>query len=150
MIYILCSSETDQFQIAGEIFKMPFSTSELSVTCKNITLEFIVLQDKPVDLLQVLSNLQVDLLQVSSKLTPFCGKVAIHHISRAFISVFQNLGFLPLMIFFSFSLAWDPMGEKISKRYCSHSYDSFSTKLFSKKKPCDSPHKKYLYEFVKF
>ncbi len=38
------------------------------------------------------------------------------------------------------------MGVKIAKRYSSHGYDSFSTKLFLKI-PCDSPHKSYLQDF---
>ncbi len=45
-----------------------------------------------------------------------------------------------------FSSSLDPMGVKISKHYSSHSYDSFSTKLFLNV-PCDSPHKSCLQEF---
>ena len=69
----------------------------------------------------------------------FCGKVAVHHISRSFFSFFKILDLWILTNFFSFSLTWDPMAVKISKRY-SYSYDSFSTKLFLPF-PCDSPHK---------
>ena len=32
-----------------------------------------------------------------------------------------------------FSLIWDPMGVKISKRYFSYSFGSFSTKIFRPK-----------------
>ncbi len=35
-----------------------------------------------------------------------------------------------LKTYFSFSLTWDPMGAKISKRYFSHSYYPISTKLY--------------------
>ncbi len=49
-----------------------------------------------------------------------------------------------LTICFSFSLTWDPMGVKISKCYSSHSYNSFSTKLF-RYNSCGSPHKSCFY-----
>ncbi len=39
------------------------------------------------------------------------------------------------------------MGVKLSKRYSSHSYGSFSSKLCLKI-PCDSPHKVYLLAFA--
>ena len=48
-----------------------------------------------------------------------CGKVAIHHISRPFFPILKILDFLILTIFFLFSLTWNPMGVKISKRYSS-------------------------------
>ncbi len=41
--------------------------------------------------------------QINAK---FCGKVAIHHISRPFFSVFKHFGFLNFNIFISFSLTW--------------------------------------------
>ncbi len=43
-----------------------------------------------------------------------------------------------------FSLTWDPMGVKFSKRYSSYNYDSFFlTKLYLNI-PCGSPHKRTL------
>ncbi len=43
--------------------------------------------------------------QINAK---FCGKVAIHHISRRLFSLLKNLDFWILSIF-SFSLTWDPI-----------------------------------------
>ena len=48
-----------------------------------------------------------------------------------------------------FPLTWDPKGMKISKRYSSYSYNSFSTKIFMHV-TFDSPHKRYLLEFWNF
>ncbi len=45
-----------------------------------------------------------------------------------------------------FSLTWHPMGVKISKRYSSHKFDSFSTKLFLNV-PCNNPRKTCFLEF---
>ncbi len=39
-----------------------------------------------------------------------------------------------------FTLTWDPMGVKISKRYFFYSFDSFLTKLFLNV-PSNNPHK---------
>ncbi len=47
---------------------------------------------------------------------------------QAIFLVFK-IWFLNFNELFSFSLPWDPMGVKISKRYSSYSYNSFSTKL---------------------
>ncbi len=48
-------------------------------------------------------------------------------------SVFQNFGFLNFNEFLLvFVIMGHPVGVKISKRYSSYSYDSFSTKLFLK------------------
>ena len=50
--------------------------------------------------------------QINAK---FCGKVAIHHISRYLhISSFQNFGFLNFSELFSFSLTWDPTPPTIT------------------------------------
>ncbi len=67
--------------------------------------------------------------------TKFYGKLPIHNISRPFFilfffSNFSIFKFLPF--FFSFSLTWDPMGAKISKRYSSLSFHSISTKFYCK------------------
>ena len=48
-----------------------------------------------------------------------------------------------------FSLTWDPMGVKISKRYSFYSFESFSTKLFLNV-PCNNPHKTCFLEFWNF
>ncbi len=48
-----------------------------------------------------------------------------------------------------FSLTWDPMGVKISKRYFSYSLYSFSTKLFLNV-PCNNPHKPCFLKFCNF
>ncbi len=51
--------------------------------------------------------------------TTFYGKLPIQHISRHF---FLNFNFQIFTIFFPFSLTWDPMRAKISKRYSSSSF----------------------------
>ena len=48
----------------------------------------------------------------------FCAQLPIHHIPRPFFLFFQNFQFLNV----TFSLTWDPMGEKISKRYSSYNF----------------------------
>ncbi len=65
------------------------------------------------------------------------------------VVIFEILKLKILMIFFSFSLAWDPMGAKISKRYSSlksvlnpfKPFFLFSSKWSSQK---------YCFAFLKF
>ena len=58
----------------------------------------------------------------------FYGKLPMHHISRPFflLSKFSS----NFYDFFSFSLTWDPMGAKISKRYSSSSFHPIWAKLY--------------------
>ncbi len=62
--------------------------------------------------------------------------------------VYRNFEISDLFFFFKlkFSLTWDPLGEKISKRHSFFNFDSFSTKLFLNV-PCNNPHKICFLEF---
>ena len=62
---------------------------------------------------------------------------------KSYFLAFWNFKFQIFFKRLKFLLTWDPMGVKISKRYSSYSYYSFSTKLFQNV-PCDSPHKSYI------
>ena len=48
-----------------------------------------------------------------------------------------------------FLLTFDPLRMKISKRYPSYSYNSFSDELFLNVS-CDNPHKSYILGFCNF
>ncbi len=50
----------------------------------------------------------------------------------SFLSFFQILNFFYYFISLAFSLTWDPVGAKISKRNFSHSYHLSSTKPYDK------------------
>ena len=62
----------------------------------------------------------------------FDGKVSFHHISGSFFFcfVFQNFAFLIFYDFFSLSLTWDHMGEKISNDISSESAQQICSQKF--------------------
>ncbi len=56
----------------------------------------------------------------------FCGQLPVHHISRPFLSFFQNFQFSIFLNIFSFLLTWDPTAAKLSKRYSSYNFHLIS------------------------